>query len=85
MANKDRREIAKAVIAVTEAGISVLSPLALLLIGAKLCVKYFGWSEKVVVGAIVLGAVCGVYNMFTSIYKLAVKNKKKKETGEKDV
>ena len=84
MADKDRREVAKAVVAVTEAGLSVLSPLALLLIAAKLCVKYFGWSEKVVVWAIVLGAICGVYNMFSSLYKLAVKKKKTHEE-DKDV
>ena len=85
MASKDRREIAKAVVAVTDAGISVLSPLVLLLIAAKLCVSWFGWSEAVVVWAIILGAVCGVYNMFTSIYRLAVKKKKKTETEDKNV
>lgn len=86
MAAKDRREMAKAVVAVTDAGISVVSPIILLVIAAKLCVKWFGWSEYVVVGAIVLGAICGVYNMFTSIYKLAVRKKKKnsEKTEEKN-
>lgn len=84
MASKGKAEVSKALVAVMDAGLSVISPLVLLLIAAKLCVDWFGWSEKVIIGAIVLGAVCGVYNMFTSIYKLAVKNKKKKETGEKD-
>ena len=84
MADKDRIEVAKAVVAVTEAGLSVLSPLVLLLIVAKLCVKHFGWSEKVIVWAIVLGAICGVYNMFSSLYKLAVKKKKTHEE-DKDV
>ena len=87
MASKNKSEMAKALASFTEAGLSVISPLILLLIIAKLCVRWFEWSEWVVVGAIVLGAICGVYNMFTSIYKLAVKNKKKKESeaGEKDV
>lgn len=86
MAAKDKTEIAKALAAFTEAGLSVISPLILLLIIAKLCVEWFGWSEKVIVGAIILGAVCGVYNMFTSLYKMAVKNKKRKdsETEDKD-
>ena len=81
--SKDKYEVAKAFATVTQAGLSVISPLIIFLIISRILVKNFGWSEKTVVIAIVLGVICGIYNMFITIYKTAVK-KKTSNRGEKN-
>lgn len=80
---RDRHEVAKAFATVTQAGLSVISPLIIFLIIAKILVNNFGWTEKTIIFAIVFGVICGVYNMFMTIYKTAVK-KNTAGKGKKD-
>ena len=71
---KNKAEILKALSAVTQAGLTVLSPIAACLIISKLIVDKFNLPAYVIAIGIGLGAVSGFYGMIKYLLALT-KNK----------
>ena len=68
MKKRERFNIAVALTAVTQAGLSVLVPIGILVFFAKFLIEKFSFSDKMMLGAIVLGVLSGFYNMIKYIY-----------------
>lgn len=75
--DKKSFEIAKAITSITQAGLSVIIPVGLMIWLARFLIKKFFLPEFIMIIAIVLGVASGFYNMMKNLF-LLTKNKEDK-------
>ncbi len=66
--NRSRIRIINGLIAVTQAGLTMVISMAVSMGLAKLCMNWFGWGDWCMVVGIIVGALAGVYGMFSYLY-----------------
>ena len=67
---KENFKIAVALTSIMQAGLSVLVPPFLLYYFAKFLINKFGFSDRLIIFAIVLGVLSGFYNMFKFLHSI---------------
>jgi len=71
---KDNFKIVVAITSITQAGLSVLVPILLMGLLAKFLINKFGFTDKIMVFAIIFGVICGFYNMIKYIHSTINRN-----------